>query len=89
VPHCTCILLICNVLLKADDESSVQRVCNSLALQARRLAFDQDFVSPFAEKAKKHGIADCVCGKPDDITIVLAVVSSVEEQVPADHSEDC
>lgn len=48
-------------------------VCNSLALTARRLAFDECHKSPFEQKAREHGI-NAPGGKPDDIAIVLILV---------------
>lgn len=44
--------------LRDFTEESVQTACNSLALQARRLAMDSNHMSPFAQKAVKHGIMD-------------------------------
>uniref|UniRef100_A0A914X569 Protein phosphatase n=1 Tax=Plectus sambesii TaxID=2011161 RepID=A0A914X569_9BILA len=64
-------------LQKGDlTEQRVQEACNSLALQARRLAFDERHMSPFALKAKEHGI-HAPGGKPDDITLVLVVIAPV------------
>ncbi|KAM7310334.1 hypothetical protein ISCGN_007242 [Ixodes scapularis] len=54
---------------------SIQQTVNSLALQARRLAFDESHLSPFSLRARDNGI-DTIGGKPDDITILLASVSS-------------
>lgn len=54
---------------------SIQQTVNSLALQARRLAFDEAHLSPFCLRARDNGI-DTIGGKPDDITILLASVSS-------------
>ncbi|VDN04975.1 unnamed protein product [Thelazia callipaeda] len=51
-----------------------QKACNSLALTARRLAFDAQHLSPFAVKALRHGI-DAPGGKPDDITLILLLVA--------------
>lgn len=47
---------------------------NSIALMARSLSFDNNFLSPFALAAKRNNI-DTIGGKPDDITVVLATVS--------------
>ncbi|KAG0411813.1 hypothetical protein HPB47_011069 [Ixodes persulcatus] len=73
---------------------SIQQTVNSLALQARRLAFDESHLSPFSLRARDNGIDTIgkqpfgpfthfsqTCqkkkrGKPDDITILLAAVSS-------------
>ncbi|XP_076312760.1 protein phosphatase PTC7 homolog isoform X2 [Tachypleus tridentatus] len=68
--------MILQELSKLRDQyvENVQQVVNSLALQARRLAFDSTYLSPFALRARENGI-DAVGGKPDDITILLASVS--------------
>ncbi|CAI5443975.1 unnamed protein product [Caenorhabditis angaria] len=62
--------------LKSLDakKRNVQEVCNSLALTARRLAFDSNHNSPFAMKAKEHGFS-APGGKPDDITLVLLLIA--------------
>ncbi|XP_076344823.1 protein phosphatase PTC7 homolog isoform X2 [Tachypleus tridentatus] len=59
--------------LRDQEIENVQQVVNSLALQARQLAFDATYLSPFALRARENGI-DAVGGKPDDITILLASV---------------
>lgn len=66
--------------LSSDIEraNALQEQCNAIALMARRLAFDQNFVSPFEEKARAHGIG-FRGGKPDDITVVLVMVTSEEQ----------
>lgn len=38
------------------DPTKIQNVANSIAWMARRLAFDGDFMSPFAQSAQKNGI---------------------------------
>ncbi|VDM40875.1 unnamed protein product [Toxocara canis] len=53
---------------------NIQAACNTLALTARRLAFDSRHLSPFAVKASQHGI-DAPGGKPDDITLVLLLIA--------------
>lgn len=58
---------------------SLQAAANSLALQARRLAFDPSYMSPFAVKAAEAGLA-AQGGKPDDLTLILAVVRDEESQ---------
>ncbi|VDN59735.1 unnamed protein product [Dracunculus medinensis] len=60
--------------LKDIQPGDLQSACNSLALSARRLAFDTRHTSPFAVKASKHGI-DAPGGKPDDITLVLLLIA--------------
>ncbi|KRZ17573.1 Protein phosphatase PTC7 -like protein [Trichinella zimbabwensis] len=65
--------------LESFEPMEVQRACNSLAFQARLLSFDRHSMSPFAKKAQEHGI-QAIGGKPDDITIILAVVASAESE---------
>lgn len=38
------------------DVVVIQKVANTIALMARSLAFDAQFLSPFAKAARKHGI---------------------------------
>lgn len=66
--------------LRQYDQDSIQRVCNSIALAARRLAFDRNHMSPFAEKAKSALGVDARGGKPDDITVIIAAVTTEEEK---------
>lgn len=68
--------MIVSELLKLEnyDVESMQRTANSLALQARRLAFDESYMSPFTIRAMENGI-DALGGKPDDITVLLAAVA--------------
>lgn len=61
--------------LQQRSVAAVQATCNSLALQARQLAMDSNHMSPFAQKAVQHGITDAKGGKPDDITLILALVT--------------
>lgn len=61
--------------IKDHNLESIQQTVNSLALQAHRLAFDSSYLSPFALRARENGI-NCVGGKPDDITVLLASVGS-------------
>ncbi|GMT19149.1 hypothetical protein PFISCL1PPCAC_10446 [Pristionchus fissidentatus] len=53
--------------------ADVQQVCNSIALCARRLSFDESHESPFSIRARQHGY-DYPGGKPDDITLILILV---------------
>lgn len=55
------------------DVVRLQQAANSLALQARTLSFDADYLSPFSINARKNGI-NARGGKPDDITVILATV---------------
>lgn len=56
------------------DPIKIQHVANSIAWMARNLAFDENFMSPFAKAAQANGIYT-VGGKPDDITVLLATVA--------------
>lgn len=56
------------------DAVKLQMTANSIALMARSLSFDSDFMSPFAINARKNNI-HTIGGKPDDITVVLACVN--------------
>jgi protein phosphatase PTC7 len=56
------------------DELKLQRCANSIALMARRLSRDPQFLSPFCVNALAAGI-EAEGGKPDDITLLLATVS--------------
>ena len=61
--------------LKSDDKpESIQKVANALAKHAYQLAFDPDYMSPFALEAQANGM-DMKGGKPDDITVLLARVT--------------
>lgn len=60
--------------LKDFNIESIQRTANSIAFQARRLAFDANYMSPFAFRAQENGI-DATGGKPDDVTVLLASVA--------------
>jgi len=55
------------------------------SFEARRLSFDRNHMSPFAQKAIEHGY-DAKGGKPDDITVILAVVASVDIDSPPHQS---
>ncbi|KAG5684527.1 hypothetical protein PVAND_013755 [Polypedilum vanderplanki] len=56
------------------DAVKLQMTANSIALMARSLSFDSNFMSPFAINARKNNI-HTIGGKPDDITVVLATVN--------------
>jgi len=69
--------LIIKELIKiagTTDVGVLQAAANSIAQQARKLAFDEDYMSPFALNARENGI-NAIGGKPDDITVVLATVT--------------
>lgn len=51
--------MLVSLLAEAQGEtrvSQLQTIANSIAFIARRLAFDQHFVSPFAKSARQNGI---------------------------------
>lgn len=52
----------------------LEKVAQLLAKKAVELAFDPDYVSPFALSAQRNGI-NIIGGKPDDVTVLLARVS--------------
>ncbi|CAG9561900.1 unnamed protein product [Danaus chrysippus] len=58
----------------AGDGVKLQGVANSIAWMARNLSFDGCYMSPFAKSARQNGI-DAIGGKPDDITVLLAIVA--------------
>ncbi|XP_063536425.1 protein phosphatase PTC7 homolog [Cydia strobilella] len=58
----------------AGDSPRLQAVANSIAWMARNLSFDGCYMSPFAKSARQNGI-DAIGGKPDDITVLLAIVA--------------
>lgn len=69
--------LLLDVLKEVEgvtDPVKLQMTANSLALMARSLSFDSDFMSPFAINARRNNI-NATGGKPDDITVVLATVA--------------
>lgn len=66
---------------------SLQQACNAIAFQARQLAMDMNHMSPFAQKAQENGIHDFKGGKPDDITLILALVTSQNLECIYEESE--
>lgn len=58
----------------STDPMQLQLVANTIALMARTLAFDETHMSPFAIQARANGI-NTQGGKPDDITVLLAIVA--------------
>ncbi|KAI1715914.1 stage II sporulation protein E (SpoIIE) domain-containing protein [Ditylenchus destructor] len=66
-----------NIIIEALSEAkphTLQATCNSIALIARRLSLDEQYLSPFAEKARHHG-ENYRGGKPDDITCIVMFIS--------------
>jgi protein phosphatase PTC7 len=56
------------------DPVKLQMTANTIALMARSLSFDSEFMSPFSINARRNNIL-ATGGKPDDITVVLATVA--------------
>lgn len=54
------------------DPTKIQGVANSIALMARSLAFDGNFMSPFAQNARENGI-DAVGEYPQALSIIVVV----------------
>jgi len=59
----------------APDAAKIQACANSIALIARKLSQDENFLSPFAKNARANGFGNVAGGKEDDVTVVLAAVS--------------
>ena len=53
-----------------QDPSPLEDICPIITIMAREHSEDEEFMSPFACKAKDHGI-DTIGGKIDDITLIL------------------
>ena len=66
--------LFCSTIQGSTDPAQIQACANSIALIARRLSQDPDFLSPFARSARSNGFHDVLGGKEDDITVLLATV---------------
>ncbi|XP_068616770.1 protein phosphatase PTC7 homolog isoform X2 [Brachionichthys hirsutus] len=60
--------------LQNSNYESIQRTARSIAEQAHDLAYDPDYMSPFAQFACDNGLS-VRGGKPDDITVLLSVVA--------------
>lgn len=60
--------------IKDSSEASLRRIAENMAQRARRLAYDPNYMSPFARSACDNGL-DVTGGKPDDITVLLSVVT--------------
>lgn len=70
--------LLLDILETCEGESNpvkLQMTANAIALMARSLSFDSEFMSPFSVNARRNNI-DATGGKPDDITVVLATVAT-------------
>ncbi|MCI4388515.1 hypothetical protein PGIGA_G00086820 [Pangasianodon gigas] len=53
---------------------SIQQTARSIAEQAHELAYDPNYMSPFAQFACDNGL-NVRGGKPDDITVLLSIVA--------------
>ncbi|XP_043910069.1 protein phosphatase PTC7 homolog [Protopterus annectens] len=60
--------------LKDSSYQSIQQIATKIAEQARHLAYDPIYMSPFAQHACANGL-NVRGGKPDDITVLLSVVT--------------
>ncbi|XP_074493191.1 protein phosphatase PTC7 homolog isoform X1 [Sebastes fasciatus] len=60
--------------LKNSTYESVQQTAKSIAEQAHVLAYDPNYMSPFAQFACDNGL-NVRGGKPDDITVLLSIVA--------------
>jgi len=70
--------LLLDILKTCEGESNpvkLQMTANAIALMARSLSFDSEFMSPFSVNARRNNI-NTTGGKPDDITVVLATVAT-------------
>ena len=72
--------LFCPLFLQDHSTESIQHITDSLANLARTHSFDPHYVSPFAKQARCEGI-NITGGKPDDITVLIAVVSEMGEDL--------
>ncbi|KAJ8312593.1 hypothetical protein KUTeg_009966 [Tegillarca granosa] len=66
--------------IKDHKEENVQKTARKIAEQAHQLSFDPEYLSPFAISAINSGI-DLKGGKPDDITVILARITSFAEPI--------
>ncbi|XP_076801420.1 protein phosphatase PTC7 homolog [Clavelina lepadiformis] len=64
--------------LKDSKYESIKHTAWSIAEQARDLSYDPDYLSPFAKQARLNGY-DVTGGKPDDITVLLSMVTGASE----------
>lgn len=53
---------------------TLKSTATKIANQAHKLSFDPEYLSPFAKQAKENGY-DVTGGKPDDITVLLSLVT--------------
>ncbi|XP_030381691.1 protein phosphatase PTC7 homolog [Scaptodrosophila lebanonensis] len=67
------LLQVVSELEGVNDPVQLQMAANCLALMARMLSFNSDYISPFTLNARRNNI-EAIGGKPDDITVILATV---------------
>jgi serine/threonine protein phosphatase PrpC len=63
---------------RTDLRGVPRRVMEALLMRASTAASDEHGQTPFSERAVEHGYFSCG-GKPDDISVVVAVVSEDED----------
>uniref|UniRef100_A0A8C7U7J4 Protein phosphatase n=1 Tax=Oncorhynchus mykiss TaxID=8022 RepID=A0A8C7U7J4_ONCMY len=62
------------LFLQNTNYESIQQTARSIAEQAHVLAYDPNYMSPFAQFACDNGL-NVRGGKPDDITVLLSIVA--------------
>ncbi|XP_074642148.1 protein phosphatase PTC7 homolog isoform X1 [Tubulanus polymorphus] len=62
---------------KTNSLSTIQNAANGLVNMAVTKSYDPEYISPFCIAARDAGI-NCLGGKPDDITVLLASVQTGE-----------
>uniref|UniRef100_A0ACB8G091 Protein phosphatase PTC7 n=1 Tax=Sphaerodactylus townsendi TaxID=933632 RepID=A0ACB8G091_9SAUR len=60
--------------LQTSEYESIQQKARSIAEKAHELAYDPNYMSPFAQFACDNGL-NVRGGKPDDITVLLSIVA--------------
>ena len=63
-----------------------KKAAEAIAFLAEEKSLNKDYLSPFAKKAKQHGYR-YKGGKPDDITVVVAQLSSSEVKQKWEHHD--
>uniref|UniRef100_UPI00398E5669 protein phosphatase PTC7 homolog isoform X1 n=1 Tax=Pristiophorus japonicus TaxID=55135 RepID=UPI00398E5669 len=64
--------------LKDSSYKNIEETVKNIAEQAQQLAYDPNYMSPFAVHACENGL-NVQGGKPDDITVLLSVVTESKE----------
>ena len=77
---CLMFVLVCELYLCAQftNQADLDKMVQEMAEKTYDLSRNLTYVSPFAKSASKDLSWEYQGGKPDDITIVLAAVRSVE-----------